>query len=71
MEGSLVTERYSDREAVHCASDEDLKRDFIVARTYPQSELAGVVTGWLSQEITRRGIAPAELRRFEESSPAW
>lgn len=71
MEDFLVTDRYPNREAVRAVSDDDLRRDFIAALTYPQSEYAGVVTGWLSQEITRRGIVPSELHRFEESSPAW
>lgn len=71
MTAFTISERYANREAVLAARDTDLQRDFVIALTYPNSGYTGVVTGWMSKEITRRGIDPQELQKYRESSPAW
>jgi hypothetical protein len=66
--GFTLSERYPDREAVAAATSDDLKRDFVIALTYPNSGYTGVVAGWMSSAITRRSIDPRELRKHRESS---
>jgi hypothetical protein len=54
-----LLDRYPDEHAVFTRTDGELVADFRVGLKLPNYKPAGgAVTGWISREITRRGIRP-------------